>query len=160
MNQNLLNTTPSLNETNHSRGQSIDLGRGNVATSSARNSDFDRGLSRASSFRSIVSDTDTWVYDQNSLKDAPLASKLASPNRQENFNLELEKLRIELRHVQGMHAVAQTENIDASRKLSELSKRRSGESMKMKEIIAKEEVAQELARQEIEKYEAAAREAA
>ncbi|CAJ2638538.1 unnamed protein product [Trifolium pratense] len=160
MNQNLLNTTPSLNETNHSRGQSIDLGRGNVATSSARNSDFDRGLSRASSFRSIVSDTDTWIYDQNSLKDAPLASKLASPNRQENFNLELEKLRIELRHVQGMHAVAQTENIDASRKLSELSKRRSGESMKMKEIIAKEEVAQELARQEIEKYEVAAREAA
>ncbi|KAK2385814.1 U-box domain-containing protein kinase family protein [Trifolium repens] len=160
MNQNLVNTTPSLNETNHSRGQSIDLGRGNVATTSARNSDFDRGLSRASSFRSIVSDTDTWIYDQNSLKDAPLASKLASPNRQENFNLELEKLRIELRHVQGMHAVAQTENIDASRKLSELSKRRSGESMKMKEIIAKEEVAKELARQEIEKYEAAAREAA
>ena len=36
---------------------------------------------------------------------------------QENFNLELEKLRIELRHVQGMHAVAQTENIDASRKV-------------------------------------------
>jgi hypothetical protein len=82
MNQNLVNTTPSLNETNHSRGQSIDLGRGNVATTSARNSDFDRGLSRASSFRSIVSDTDTWIYDQNSLKDAPLASKLASPNRQ------------------------------------------------------------------------------
>lgn len=159
MNQNLLSTNSGLNETNHSRGQSIDLGRGNVATSSARNSDFDRGLSRASSFRSIVSDTDTWIYDQSSLKDAPLVSKLASPNRQENFNLELEKLRIELRHAQGMHAVAQTENIDASRKLNELSKRRSGESMKMKEIIAKEEVAEELARQEIEKYEAAAREA-
>ncbi|KAK2410407.1 U-box domain-containing protein kinase family protein [Trifolium repens] len=137
MNQNHLNTTSGVNETNHSRGQSIDLGQVNVATN-----------------------TDTWVYDQNSLKDAPLASKLASPNIQENFNLELEKLRIELRHVQGMHAVAQNENIDASRKLSELSKRRSGESMKMKEIIAKEEVAQELARQAIKKYEAAAREAA
>ncbi|KAK2356908.1 U-box domain-containing protein [Trifolium repens] len=77
MNQNLLNTTSGVNETNHSRGQSIDLGQVNVATSSARNSDFDRGLT----------------------------SKLASPNIQENFNLELEKLRIELRHVQGMHAV-------------------------------------------------------
>ncbi|WJX89427.1 hypothetical protein P8452_71427 [Trifolium repens] len=149
MNLNLLNTTSGVNETNHSRGQSIDLGQVNVATSSARNSDFDRGLN-----------TDTWVYDQNSLKDAPLASKLASPNIQENFNLQLEKLRIELSHVQGMHAVAQNENIDASRKQSELSKRRSGESMKMKEIIAKEEVAQELARQAIQKYEAAAREAA
>lgn len=36
---------------------------------------------------------------------------------QANFNLELEKLRIELRHAQGMHAVAQSENIDASRKV-------------------------------------------
>jgi hypothetical protein len=39
---------------------------------------------------------------------------------QENYNLELEKLRIELRHAQGMHAVAQTENIDASQKVMSL----------------------------------------
>ncbi|KAI5411313.1 U-box domain-containing protein 35 isoform X4 [Lathyrus oleraceus] len=160
LNQTLLNTTPGSNETSHSRGQSIDLGRENVATTSARNSDFGRALSRASSYRSIASDTESWVTGQNSVKGSPLASRLSSPNRQENFNLELEKLRIELRHAQGMHAVAQTENIDASRKLSELSKRRSGESMKMKEIIAKEELAKELARQEMEKYEVAAREAA
>ncbi|CAK8564787.1 unnamed protein product [Lathyrus sativus] len=160
LNQTLLNTTPGSNEIIHSRGQSIDLGRENVATSSARNSDFGRALSRASSYRSVASDTESWVTGQNSVKGSPLASRLSSPNRQENFNLELEKLRIELRHAQGMHAVAQTENIDASRKLSELSKRRSGESMKMKEIIAKEELAKELARQEMEKYEAAAREAA
>ena len=36
---------------------------------------------------------------------------------QANVNLELEKLRIELRHAQGMHAVAQSENIDVSRKV-------------------------------------------
>lgn len=36
---------------------------------------------------------------------------------QENINLELEKLRIELRHAQGMHAVAQSENVDASQKV-------------------------------------------
>lgn len=36
---------------------------------------------------------------------------------QENLTLELEKLRIELRHAQGMHAIAQSENIDASRKV-------------------------------------------
>ncbi|XP_027190597.1 U-box domain-containing protein 35-like isoform X3 [Cicer arietinum] len=159
MNQTLLSTTHGLNETNHSRGQSIDLGRENPATSSARNSDFGRALSRASSYRSIVSDPESWINDQNCLKGSPVATKLSSPNRQENFTLELEKLRIELRHFQGMHAVAQTENIDASRKLNELSKRRSGESMKMKEIIAKEEVANELATQQREKYEAAAREA-
>lgn len=44
--------------------------------------------------------------------------------------------------------------------LNELSKKRSEESTKMEEIIAKEEMAKELARQEREKYEAAAREAA
>jgi hypothetical protein len=43
--------------------------------------------------------------------------------------------------------------------LNELTKRRSEESMKMKEIVANEEMAEELANQEREKYEAAAREA-
>lgn len=33
------------------------------------------------------------------------------------INLELEKLRIELRHVKGMYAMAQSETIDASRKV-------------------------------------------
>jgi len=36
---------------------------------------------------------------------------------QAKFNLELEKLRIELRHAQGLHAVAQSEKIEASRKV-------------------------------------------
>jgi len=36
---------------------------------------------------------------------------------QAKLNLELEKLRIELRHVQGLHAVAQSEKIEASRKV-------------------------------------------
>ncbi|XP_057453645.1 U-box domain-containing protein 35 isoform X2 [Lotus japonicus] len=160
INQSLLSTTTSINETNHSRGQSLDFGRENAAPSSARNSDTDRALSRVSSCRSFISDTESWIYEQSSCKDVSLADKFPSPNRQANFNLELEKLRIELRHAQGMHAVAQSENIDASRKLNELSKRRSEESMKMKEIISKEEVAEELARYEIDKYDAAVRESA
>lgn len=82
LNQTLLSTTPGLNEASHSRGQSIDLGRENVATSSARNSDFGRALSRASSYRSIASDTESWVTGQNSVKGSPLASRLSSPNRQ------------------------------------------------------------------------------
>lgn len=36
---------------------------------------------------------------------------------QVNINYDLEKLRIELRHIQGMYAIAQTEAIDASRKV-------------------------------------------
>ncbi|KAK7259769.1 hypothetical protein RIF29_25382 [Crotalaria pallida] len=158
INQTLLSTSSSLTETYHSRGQSLDIGRENTATSSARNSDY--ALSRASSCKSITSDNGSWMYDQNSAKDVPFATGLTSPNSQANINLELEKLRIELRHAQGMHAVVQTENIDALRKLNDLNKRRSEESMKLKEIIAKEEMAEELAKQEREKYEAAAREAA
>ncbi|KAK7271561.1 hypothetical protein RJT34_27567 [Clitoria ternatea] len=159
INQSLLSTTSSVIDTNHSRGQSIDLGRENTATISARNSDIDHTLSRASSCKSFISDTESWVHEQISGKDVPLATALPSPTRQAKFNLELEKLRIELRHAQGLHAVAQSENIDASRKLNELSKRRSEETIKLKEIIAKEEMAKELARQEREKYEAAAKEA-
>ncbi|XP_061348922.1 U-box domain-containing protein 35-like [Gastrolobium bilobum] len=159
INQTLLSTSPGLNETKHSRGQSVDLGREIAATSSARHSDIDSALSRASSCKSIISDTESWIYDQISGKDVSLATEPPSPNRQANINLELEKLRIELRHAQGMHALAQSENIDASRKLNDLNKRRSEESMKMKEIIAKEEMAKELARQERERHQAAAREA-
>lgn len=36
---------------------------------------------------------------------------------QVNLNFEIEKLRTELRHVQEMYAVAQTESFDASRKV-------------------------------------------
>lgn len=36
---------------------------------------------------------------------------------QVDINFELEKLRTELRHTQGMYAVAQTEVLDASRKV-------------------------------------------
>ncbi|TXG70588.1 hypothetical protein EZV62_005523 [Acer yangbiense] len=34
-----------------------------------------------------------------------------------NINFEIEKLRIELRHTRGMHAMAQNEALDASRKV-------------------------------------------
>ncbi|XP_017442750.1 U-box domain-containing protein 35 isoform X2 [Vigna angularis] len=159
INSALLSTNPSLSDTSHSRGQSLDFGRENTATSSARNSDIDHTLSRVSSCKSFISDTESWMYDQNSIKDVPLATTLPSPNRQAKLNLELEKLRIELRHVQGLHAVAQSEKVEASRKLNDLSKKRSEESIKMKEIIAKEEKAKEFAKLEIEKYQDASREA-
>lgn len=158
INHSLLSTTPCLVETNHSRGQSLDLGR-DTATSSARNSDIDHSLSRVSSCKSFISDTESWVHDQIAGKELTLATSLPSPNRQAKFNLELEKLRIELRHAQGLHAVAQSEKIEASRKLNDLTKRRTEETMKMKEIIAKEEKAIELAKLEKEKYQDASREA-
>lgn len=38
-------------------------------------------------------------------------------NLQMNKDFELEKLKIELRHIKGMYAVAQSEVIDASKKV-------------------------------------------
>lgn len=37
---------------------------------------------------------------------------------QVNVSFELEKLKIELRHIQGMYALAQSETMDASRKVN------------------------------------------
>ncbi|KAI4332810.1 hypothetical protein L6164_017689 [Bauhinia variegata] len=163
INQALISTKPSLVEleTNHSRHQSLDLGKENLFASSPVKSDTGHAMSRASSCRSMPSDAGSWFAEQIITSDVPLATEFSSPNRQdqENFNLELEKLRIELRHAQGLHAVAQSESIDASRKVNDLSKRRLEESMKLKEIIAKEEMAKALAIRGREKYETARREA-
>lgn len=79
--QTLLSTSPSLNETNHYRGQSLDLGRKKAAASSSRNSDIDHALSQASSFRSI-SDTESIFYEQNYAKDATRVNRLPPSNRQ------------------------------------------------------------------------------
>lgn len=107
---------------------------------------------------------------------------------QADINFELEKLRTELRNTRGMYAVAQTEVIEASRKvcfgnndfyyssfyvwfilyigykparkqINELQKRRLEEDIKLREICLKEEEVKELARKENEKYEAAKKEA-
>ncbi|GAU33086.1 hypothetical protein TSUD_227450 [Trifolium subterraneum] len=104
-------SSSSSNYTSASHSQT-DLGRKNADTSSSKNSDIDHALSQASSGGSI-SDTESSIYGQNYAKYVPQGTKLPTPNRQENYNLELEKLRIELRHAQGMHAIAQTENIGA-----------------------------------------------
>ncbi|KAL9671380.1 hypothetical protein QQ045_008948 [Rhodiola kirilowii] len=83
----------------------------------------------------------------------------SSECQQEFFNLELEKLKIELRHVQGMHAVAQMETLDASRKIAELNRRRLDELAKLKETKEREDKALKIAREEKEMSEAASREA-
>ncbi|XP_021842169.1 U-box domain-containing protein 35 isoform X2 [Spinacia oleracea] len=85
-------------------------------------------------------------------------SQTASSETQGNINIELEKMRIELRHIRGMYSIAQNEAIDATRRLGDLSKLRNEEATKLKEINEKEEKAKELAKVEKEKFEAAKRE--
>ncbi|KAK4285215.1 hypothetical protein QN277_001943 [Acacia crassicarpa] len=159
INQTRQSTKAGLIENNHSRSHSLDLGIEQTAIySSTRNSDIDYALSRVSSCKSNLSDGESWNCYQNPTMDVSHAT--VSPDKEESFNLELERLRIELKHAQGMHMVAQRQNIYASQMLNNLSKKRMEESVKLKEIIAKEDMAKKLVTKEREKCEAAEREAA
>ncbi|TQD98556.1 hypothetical protein C1H46_015804 [Malus baccata] len=131
INQTLLSTKKNSNDTIHSRCQSQDLG-------------------------SFVTDCQSWTSDQASTSDVVTDY---SPESQATFNLELEKLRIELRHAKGMYAMAQSETIDASRKIYNLNKLRLEEAVRLKEINSMEEKAIISATQEKEKYESAKKEA-
>ncbi|KAL0321679.1 UNVERIFIED_CONTAM: U-box domain-containing protein 52 [Sesamum calycinum] len=64
-------------------------------------------ISQASSFTSSEAENPSWGQAST--------SEISTEN-QANIDFELEKLRIELRHIRGMYAMAQGEAIDASRK--------------------------------------------
>ncbi|KAM2281404.1 U-box domain-containing protein 35-like isoform X1 [Malus sylvestris] len=134
INQTLLSTKKNSNDTIHSRCQSQDLG-------------------------SFVTDCQSWTSDQASTSDVVTDYSPESQTSQATFNLELEKLRIELRHAKGMYAMAQSETMDASRKIYNLNKLRLEEAVRLKEINSMEEKAIVSATQEKEKYESAKKEA-
>ncbi|KAH6820863.1 U-box domain-containing protein kinase family protein [Perilla frutescens var. hirtella] len=110
--------------------------------------DVNEKTGHASSFTSSVG--------ENTSLDLVTTSETSNKDQ---VNFELEKLRIELRHIRGMYAMAQSESIDASRKLNELQKRHLEEEINLKQISLKEEEAKELARQEKKRYQDAKREA-
>ncbi|EXC20961.1 U-box domain-containing protein 35 [Morus notabilis] len=153
INQNLLKTRKDSVDSYHSRFQSLDLNEGKNEFGSCPSI----SESQASSSGSLVTDNHSWVSDQASTSDA--VTDCSSLESQVNFNFEIEKLRIELRHVKGMYAMAQSETNDASRKLKDLNKQRLDEARKLEEITAEEEKAKELAIEEKEKHEAAEMEA-
>ncbi|PSS33205.1 Serine/threonine-protein kinase [Actinidia chinensis var. chinensis] len=157
INQTFLHkNTNSCEKTLHSRLSSLDIEeQEDGINSSASNLDIGRPSSGFTSCRSLVTDNQSWLSDQASTSDGP--SDFSSES-QINVNFELEKLRVELRHIQGMYAMAQSEAIDASRKVNDLHKRRLEEASKLTEINLKEVEAKELALQEKVKYEAAKRE--
>uniref|UniRef100_A0A1D1ZGN6 RING-type E3 ubiquitin transferase n=1 Tax=Anthurium amnicola TaxID=1678845 RepID=A0A1D1ZGN6_9ARAE len=76
-----------------------------------------------------------------------------------DITIELDKLRIELGHLQEMCKMAQNETTDASHELNELSERCMEENQKLQEISSREQKARELVREMKEKREAAKKEA-
>ncbi|XP_022159450.1 U-box domain-containing protein 35-like isoform X3 [Momordica charantia] len=161
INQPFLTTKTNSIKGSHSRcqsTQSIEIEEQvDGIRSSSYASDCAQTLSRASSCRSLPTDSQSWVSDEASSSGA--FNDYSSCESQADVNFELEKLRIELRHARGMYAIAQRETIDASRKLSHLNKQRSEEARKLEEIKSKEKAAREFAREEKAKHEALRREA-
>lgn len=152
MNQALLHRKINLNDSIFSRSLSPETGeRDDDDDDDSTSCSDDNDDYTASSSRRLTEEEQSWTNDQASSFDFSSAS-------QDNINFELEKLRIELRHLRGMHAMAQSEAIDASRKLNDLTKRRMEETNKFREITLKEVEAKQLAKQEMEKYEASKRE--
>ncbi|KAL6952532.1 hypothetical protein U1Q18_015190 [Sarracenia purpurea var. burkii] len=156
INQSLLHKKTNSTNAIHSSISSLEIEEvEDLMSSCPSNSDIGHPDSSISSCRSLATDNQYWIPDQASTSDG---SSDISSKSQINVNFELEKLRIELRHIQGMYAVAQSETFDASRKLNDLHKRRSEEAIKLHEINMKEGEAKESAIQEKVKYEVAKRE--
>ncbi|PIN06760.1 Serine/threonine protein kinase [Handroanthus impetiginosus] len=139
INQTLFDKNMPLSGIVHSGNLSVDT----VQRSYGNRNDT---TSYASSFMSSVA-------DNPSFNEASTSG--ASTETRANIDFELEKLRIELRHIRGMYAVAEGEAIHASRKLNELQKCRLEEEINLKQISFKEQEAEDLARQEIRRHEAA-----
>lgn len=156
INQAVFSKRSSPVDTYHSRSLSLSTEE-DAMSSSSSSSEVKYGGSITSSSRSCQADSQSWNSDRASVLDTLTDSSLSESKV--DISYELEKLRIELRHVQGIYAMAQNEKTDASRELNELSRRRMEESVKLKEIHFREEKAWYLARQEKEKIEATKREA-
>nr|XP_043629465.1 U-box domain-containing protein 35-like isoform X2 [Erigeron canadensis] len=158
----------SINRTLHKKTSSIGSPRNKLLDSfqgdettvsygSNSNADCRYANSTVSSDSSFLTESRSWTSDQDTISYAP--SEI-SPEIQDNaINFELEKMRVELRHIRGMYAIAQTETFDASRRLNDLQKQKLEESIRLKELKVKEEESKALAEQEKKKHQVAKRQA-
>ncbi|KAF3568851.1 hypothetical protein DY000_02011467 [Brassica cretica] len=101
----------------------------------------------------VVPDNCSFVSPRTSNMSDGLLSVHSVTDNHVNLSFEIEKLRAELKHVQEMYAMAQTETVDASEELTELNQRRFKESEKLVELKEKEEVAKDTASKDKERYE-------
>ncbi|KAI7738726.1 hypothetical protein M8C21_008617, partial [Ambrosia artemisiifolia] len=134
-----------------------------ATVSDASNHDEFLENSIVSSSRSFLTESQSWTSDEDSIPGAPseIASDIHdlknSPLQDNSINFELEKLKVKLRHIRGMYAIAQSESFDASRKLTDIKKLQLEESAKLKDLEAKEQEAKSLAEEERKQHKAAKR---
>uniref|UniRef100_M4D8Y3 RING-type E3 ubiquitin transferase n=2 Tax=Brassica campestris TaxID=3711 RepID=M4D8Y3_BRACM len=138
-------------DTHHSRAASLDVDEPNQ-----------RGYYRTNS--SLVRYKESDIHSRRSSlteegSSSGCYSDPTSSSSQMNKDFELEKLKIELRHIKGMYAVAQSEVLDATKKMQDLNQRRSEEATRLKNLTIREEYAEEAVEMERERQEEAENEA-
>ncbi|XP_031483071.1 U-box domain-containing protein 35-like isoform X1 [Nymphaea colorata] len=141
-------------DVDHSRGPSLVNSEGFISSSSGH-ADLSCHVGTSAS-ESFLTESESWIFDQTSESDGQTD---VSSTAQLDLNLELEKLRIELRHAQSLFSVAQEEVADASQKVTDLHIHKMNEANKFKEIRYQEKIAIENALCERKKREAAEAEA-
>eukprot|EP00268_Persea_americana_P020175 TRINITY_DN20403_c0_g1_i7.p1 TRINITY_DN20403_c0_g1~~TRINITY_DN20403_c0_g1_i7.p1 ORF type:complete len:665 (-),score=127.29 TRINITY_DN20403_c0_g1_i7:642-2636(-) len=117
INEAIVNKRPSPLDTHHLRSLSLNTEE-DARGSSSNCSGIKDGVSIACTSRSYQTDNKSWISDQVSMSDILTDLSLSG---QVDVDFELEKLRIELRHAQGMYEMAQNETNDASQHLEILS---------------------------------------
>ncbi|KAJ4913133.1 U-box domain-containing protein 35 [Raphanus sativus] len=128
-------------------------------SSSSSNREYGNAGNRFSWTGMVVDTPRSRASQQASNMSDNISEEHSYTDNQVNLSFEVEKLRAELRHVQEMYVVAQTETFDASRKLGELNQRRLEEAIKLEELKLKEYEARELAEKEKQNFEKARRDA-
>ncbi|CAN6460248.1 unnamed protein product [Victoria cruziana] len=123
---------------------------------SSGHADLNWHIALSASERSFLTESESCIFDEASTSDGQTD---VSSTAQLELNLELEKLRIELRHAQRLFSMAEEEVADASQKVTDLHIHKMHETDKFKEISTKEETATENALCERKKREAAEAEA-
>ncbi|KAG2263551.1 hypothetical protein Bca52824_070630 [Brassica carinata] len=138
-------------DTHHNRAASLDVDEPNQ-----------RGYYRTNS--SLIRYKESDIHSRRSSQteegsSSGCYSDPTSSSSQMNKDFELEKLKIELRHIKGMFAVAQSEVLDATKKMQDLNQRRSEEATRLKNLTIREEDAEEAVEMERERQEEAENEA-
>ncbi|XP_013599111.1 PREDICTED: U-box domain-containing protein 51 isoform X2 [Brassica oleracea var. oleracea] len=145
-----MGTTKSI-DTHHSRAASLDVDEPNQ-----------RGYYRTNSSLIRYKESDIHSRRSSLTEEGSSSGCYSDPtscSSQMNKDFELEKLKIELRHIKGMYAVAQSEVLDATKKMQDLNQRRSEEATRLKNLTIREEYAEEAVEMERERQEEAENEA-
>ncbi|KAH7855921.1 hypothetical protein Vadar_030576 [Vaccinium darrowii] len=160
INQTILYKKANSSGTLDSRFTSLEFDRDDCMSSCPGSSDIDRPSSSLPSGQILGTDAFSRVSHQATFGDATTSDYRPefSPENQVDVDLEIERLRSELKPLRNLYPIARIDAIDGSEEVNDLNNLLLEESIKLGEINYEEEEARELAIQEEVKCETARQE--